>query len=63
MYHDFDIQRWPHREVFQMFTEKSLPHYLLAVNIDVTRLLEYKRRHGFSFYLSLIYLMTQALNE
>lgn len=63
MYHDFDIQHWPHREVFQMFTEKSLPHYLLAVNIDVTRLLEYKRRHGFSFYLSLIYLMTQALNE
>ncbi len=63
MYKSFDIQHWAHREVYEMFTRKALPHYLLAVNIDVTPLLEYKRREGLSFYLSLIYLMTQALNE
>lgn len=63
MYKEFDIEHWVHREAYDMFTRKPFPHYLLAVNIDVTRLLEYKRREGLSFYLSIIYLMTKALNE
>ena len=63
MYTPFDLQNWAHREVYEMFTQRPMPHYLLAVNIDVTHLLDYKRSHGLSFYLSLIYLMTQALNE
>ena len=35
---------------------------VMAAYIDVTRLLEYKRREGLSFYLSLIYLTTEVLN-
>jgi len=40
-----------------------LPHYVVAANIDVTALLDYKRKHGLSFYLSLIYLATKAINS
>ncbi len=63
MYKPFDTERWSRREHYQLYSSQRLPFYLIASDIDVTRLLEYKREHGLSFYLSLIYLATKALNE
>lgn len=61
--HTIDINTWARREWFEHFSRMKSPHYALAVNVDVTRLVEYKREHHLSFYLSLIYLSTKVLNS
>ena len=62
MYHPIDINNWDRRDLYEHFSRLKLPHFAVAAYIDVTRLLEYKRREGLSFYLSLIYLTTEVLN-
>ncbi len=63
MYKEIDISNWDRRELYQHFARLKLPHYNVAANIDVSRLLEYKRDHHLSFDLSLIYLVTKSLNQ
>ena len=63
MYQAIDIDKWDRRELYEHFSRLRLPHYSVSANIDVTQLLEYKRREGVSFYLSLIYLTTKVLNS
>lgn len=61
-YKTFDLRSWNRREIFEHFANMRQPHYDLTSVIDVTPLVEYKREHGLSFYLSLIYLATKSLN-
>lgn len=63
MYTPIDINNWNRRELFQHFSQMKMPHFIVAANVDVTRLLAYKRASGLSFYLSLIYLSTEVLNS
>ncbi len=58
-----DIGRWNRRELYEHFSRLKRPHYEVIGYIDVTRLLEYKKEHHLSFYLALIYLATECLNE
>ena len=62
MYHPIDINNWDRRDLYEHFSRLKFPHFAVAAYIDVTRLLEYKRREGLTFYLSLIYLTTEVLN-
>lgn len=62
MYQIIDIPSWDRRELYEHFARLKMPHYVVAADIDVTRLLQYKREHRLSFYLSLIYLATKTLN-
>lgn len=62
MIETIDVAQWDRREIYEHFSRQRMPHYAVAANIDVTRLLEYKRKHHLSFYLSLIYLSTEVLN-
>lgn len=62
-YQIVDIEKWERRELYVHFSRLKMPHYAVAANMDVTTLLDYKRKNGLSFYLSLIYLATQTLNE
>jgi len=61
-YEIVDISHWERRELYEHFSRLRLPHYAVSANIDVTRLIEYKREKGLSFYLSLVYLVTKCLN-
>lgn len=63
MYRPFDIELWERYELYAHFSRLKQPHYAIAANVDVTRLLAFKRREGLSFYLSLIYLVTEVLNS
>ena len=57
-----DINSWDRRDLYLHFSRLKSPHYAVAAYVDVTRLLEYKRRERLSFYLSLVYLTTGVLN-
>lgn len=63
MYKEIDLNTWNRREIYDYFKTVKTPHYALAANVDVTRLLEFKRKHHLSFYLSLIFLATDVLND
>ena len=61
--HVIDIEKWDRRELYAHFSRLRMPHYAVAAYLDVTQLVEYKRKHRLSFYLSLIYLATKCLNR
>lgn len=63
MIQEIDLNRWDRRELYEHFSRLKMPHYAVAAYIDVTRLLDYKRKKHLSFYLSLIYLVTKSLNS
>ena len=60
---EFDISQWERKEHFEFYSKNATPHYCVAFNIDITNLLAYTRKNKISFYYSLIYLCTQAINE
>ncbi len=56
-------EAWPRREVFDFFSRISDPFFSVAFRLDVTRLYEFCKERGLSFYYALVYLSTQAVNE
>ena len=58
-----DITAWPRREIFEFFGSLADPFYMVSFNIDVTGLYAYAKAHGLSFYHSMIWLVTHAVND
>ena len=58
-----DMGSWSRREIYSFFSGVSNPFYAVTFRQDVTKLHEYAKRNGLSFYDSLIWLCTQAINE
>lgn len=63
MRQEIDIEKWDRKEHFKYYSKCSTPHYCVAFNIEITNLLNFTRKCHISFYYSLIYLCTQALNS
>lgn len=59
----FDYDRWPRRELFEFFSAMSQPFYSVSFRVEVTRLYDYVKPRGLSFYYALIYLCTKAMNS
>lgn len=57
-----DMAQWPRREVFAFNSRVSNPFYAVCFRLDVTRLYQYVKENGLSFYYSLTWLCTQAVN-
>lgn len=57
-----DLESWPRRELFDHFSTCSNPFYSVTYRQDVTALYNYCKAHGLSFYLSLVWLCTKAVN-
>ena len=53
----------PGKEIFDFFSHASNPYYMVTFRIDVAPLYAYVKEHHLSFYYSLVYLCTQAINE
>lgn len=58
-----DFENWPRRELFDFFSPLSNPFYSVTFRLDVTKLYRHTKANGLSFYYSLIYLCTQAINS
>lgn len=58
-----DLENWDRKEVFDFFSTLSDPYYTVSYRQDITKLYEYTKKHGLSFYYSMIYLVTQAFNS
>lgn len=58
-----DLDAWPRREVYEFFSPISNPFYSVTFRLDVTKLHAYTKERGLSFYHSLIWLSTRALER
>lgn len=58
-----DLSLWDRREHFEYYSGIATPHYCVAFNVDITKLLQFTRRNHISFYYSLIYLCTRSINS
>ena len=58
-----DRESWDRREIFDFFSPLSNPFYAVTFRLDVTELCRFCKSRGLSFYYSMIYLVTRAVNE
>ncbi len=58
-----DIETWPRKDAYRLFSRGYLPYFAVTTPLDVTELLSCTRKEGLSFYRSLIYVVTKAMNE
>jgi len=58
-----EMESWPRKDLYTFFSAMSNPFYSVTFTQDVTNLYRYTKEHHCSFYYSLIYLCTQAINQ
>lgn len=58
-----DKETWPRRGHYEFFAPMSNPFYSLIFPVDVTNLKSYTKRNKLSFYYSLVYLVTKAMDQ
>lgn len=49
-----EYENWPRRELFEFFSALSQPFYSVTFRVDVTRLYDYVKPRGLSFYYALV---------
>lgn len=54
---------WERKELFGFFSRMTDPFYSVCFRLDVTRLHDWCRARGLSFYYALVWLSTKAINE
>ena len=58
-----DMENWPRRELYDFMSGIRDPFYAVTFTQDVTKLYDYTKAHGLSFYYALTYLVTKAVNS
>ena len=58
-----ELESWPRREIFRFFSGISQPFYSVTFRLDVTELRAFTKARGLSFYHSLIWLCTRAMER
>lgn len=59
---ELDYKNWKRREVYEYFSKISNPFYMTTFKQDVTNLYDYAKSHNLSFYNSMIWACSQAIN-
>jgi len=58
-----DMEHWERAELFQFFSAVSHPFYSVTFRVDVTNLYRYVKERHLSFYYSLGWLVSRAVNS
>ncbi|MDO4467251.1 MAG: CatA-like O-acetyltransferase [Bacillota bacterium] len=58
-----NIETWNRKEIFDFFSPISNPFYMVTFRQDVTDLYNYVKEKNLSFYYSMCYLVTKAMNQ
>ena len=58
-----DPSIWLRREIYELFSGCDHPFYSVSLELDVTNLHRYTHENGLSFYYSLSYLVTEAMES
>lgn len=58
-----DRENWPRREAYEFFSGMSNPFYMVTFRQDVSGLYRFARANALSFYYSMIWACTRAIND
>lgn len=56
-FHKIDLETWPRREYYEHYIQQVVCTYSITVRLDITRL------GGHKIYPSMLWLLTQTVNE
>jgi chloramphenicol O-acetyltransferase type A len=57
-----DIQTWPRREHFKVFSAFEYPHFSLCANVNLTAFFPFVKQRGISFTVAVVYVLARAAN-
>lgn len=57
-----DLETWPRRDHFQLFSDFDYPHFSLCANVDLTAFHPAGKERGLSFTVALVYVLSRAAN-
>ena len=57
-----DLETWPRREHFRVFSGLDYPHFGLCANVDLTAFYPAVKQRGVSFTVALVYVLARAAN-
>ncbi len=58
-----DIENWERKEQYQFFRHYDNPFFGLTANVDVTKLLAYTQKQGYSFFAAYLFASQQQVNR
>jgi chloramphenicol O-acetyltransferase type A len=57
-----DLETWPRREQFRLFSAWDCPHFNLCANVDLTAFYPVVKQRGLSFAVATVYVLARAAN-
>ena len=58
-----DLETWPRKDAYKLFSKGYLPFFAVTTPLDVTELNRFTKQEGLSFYRAMVYSVTRAMNE
>ncbi len=58
-----NLETWKGKKHYLWFKKYEMPCYCFNKNLDVTNVCEFTKKNNLSFFITLLYLFTKALNE
>ena len=58
-----DVETWPRKDAYRLFSRGYLPFYAVTTPLDVTELRRFTKKEGLSFYRAMVYIVSRAMNE
>jgi chloramphenicol O-acetyltransferase type A len=58
-----DMQAWPRREHFKLYSAFDHPHFNMCANVDLTAFYPFVKQRGISFTVAIVYVLTRAANS
>ena len=57
-----NLETWPRREHFKVFSTFDYPHFSLCANVDLTAFYPFVKQRGISFTVATVYVLARAAN-
>ena len=57
-----DMETWPRREHFKLFSAYDHPHFGITANVDLTAFYPVVKQRGISFTVAMVYVISRASN-
>ncbi len=58
-----DVETWPRKDAYRLFSRGYLPYFSVTTPLDVTELFRFTKKEGLSFYRAMVYIVARAMNE
>ena len=62
-YRKIDMDTFPRRKHFEYFCSLQYPYAGMTNNVDVTELIQFCKKHHYSFFLTFLWIVAQAAND